>query len=390
MEFGAGLHVFPGGAVEAADGDEGLLARSALSPEACAASWAGDVDGAAAAANAVAAIRELFEEAGVLLATGPGGDPVDPGIAAAVRASGEPFAALVERLDLVLRTDDLLPLSRWVTPPVGLTRRYDTRFFVAGLPPGAMVAHDAREVTAYDWMTPPAALVAMAAGAIDLWPPTSTTLQQLVPARNLGDVRRHLAPLGPATPPEVAELGPALVRVRLHGAGGIPGATVNAWIVGRRRVVVVDPGDPNDAAAEAILGVVAARGAQIAAVLLTTPSPDHAAGSTSISLRARVPVLAAAGAAGVLPGGARPLVDGDLLDLADTPVRVHATPGTDPAHLAFDLPEAGAVLVGDLEGGRPSRGIPQPVDEAALSRSRERIASLGRPARFPAHDREGR
>jgi glyoxylase-like metal-dependent hydrolase (beta-lactamase superfamily II) len=101
-------------------------------------------------------------------------------------------------------------------------------------------------------------------------------------------------------------------------------------------------------------------------------------------------VLAAAGADRVLSGGAGHLADGELLDLADTPIRVHATPGTDPNHLAFELPEMGVVLVGDLEGGGASRTIPEPVDETALRRSRERIAGLGRAARLPAHDREGR
>jgi glyoxylase-like metal-dependent hydrolase (beta-lactamase superfamily II)/8-oxo-dGTP pyrophosphatase MutT (NUDIX family) len=384
MAFGPGLHVFPGGAVEPGDARPDLVTRSALDPAACAAAWAGDLEPDAAVAVAVSAIRELFEESGVLLATRADGSEPDPAAVAAIRRSGEPFGDAVARLELVLRTDHLVAVSRWVTPPIGLARRYDARFFVAVLPAGAMVTTDDREVTAHAWLRPQAALEAMAGGRIELWPPTATTLQQLAPSRGLDDVRRHLAPLGPALPPELDVLGPALVRVRLHGAGGIPGATVNAYLVGRRRLVVVDPGDPNDAAVEAILAAAADRGATIAGVLLTAPVPDHAAGSTSVALRVGAPVLAAPGAVRVLSDGVEPLFDGRELDLADTPVRVLAAPGTHPDHLVFQLPEANALLTGDLDG-RCARGIPEPMDERALATSRERIARLGPMVSHGAH-----
>jgi glyoxylase-like metal-dependent hydrolase (beta-lactamase superfamily II)/8-oxo-dGTP pyrophosphatase MutT (NUDIX family) len=384
MTFGPGLHVFPGGAVDPADGQVALAARSSLGPDACAAAWAGDLEPADAVAVAVAGIRELFEETGVLLASRRDGSRPEPGIVAGARRAGESFAAMVERLDLVLRTDRLVPISRWVTPPLGSSRRFDTRFFVAWLPSGWPVAVDGREVAAWEWLAPGAALEAMAEGRIDLWPPTATTLQQLAGAGSLEDVRRHLAPVGRSTAPDVAVLGPGVVRVRVHGAGGIPGRAVDAYLVGRRRVVVVDPGDPNDRASEAILQVAEARGATITAILLTTPAPDHAAGSNSVGLRAGAPVMAAPGASRRLAGGCEPLADGEWLDLADTPVRVLATPGIHPDHLAFDLPEAGAVLTGDLDGGAAGES-PGPVDVPQLERSWERIRALGPRARLPAH-----
>ena len=65
-----------------------------------------------------------------------------PAAAADAAAGGDTLEALVERLDLALATDRLVPLSRWVTPPTpDTTRRYDTRFFVADLPEGGEVAH---------------------------------------------------------------------------------------------------------------------------------------------------------------------------------------------------------------------------------------------------------
>ncbi len=74
-----------------------------------------------------------------------------------------------------------------------------------------------------------------------------------------------------------------------------------------------------------------------------------------------------------------PIEGADVLGFADVEVRVHATPGTHPDHLAFELPSEGAVLVGDLFGPGPSRSIPEPVDEDALRRSRAQVTGLGLP-----------
>ena len=326
MAFGPGLHVFPGGAVDPSDGD-------------------GDAD-----PHAAAAVRELLEEVGIRVAV-----------------------------------DALVPLSRWVTPP-GSPRRYDTRFFVAGLPAGAEVVADPREVADHRWITPRDALAEMAAGAIDLWPPTSTTLQQLAPARDLDEVRRHLSPVAGWTAPDpvIEALSSAVTRVTFGGAGGIAGQTVDAYLVGRRRVVVVDPGDPSDEAADAIARLLGERQAALAAILLTAPVPDHAAGAEALAIRHEVPILASAGALAVMSSDIVPIEDRDVLGFADVEIRVHATPGTHADHLAFSLPGEGAVLVGDLVGPGPSRAIPESADEAALSRSRSLVEGLA-GHRFAAH-----
>ncbi len=324
MAFGPGLHVFPGGAVDPSD------------------AAAGDDP------HAAAAVRELFEEVGIRLTTGA-----------------------------------LLPLSRWVTPP-GSSRRYDTRFFVAGLPIGAEVVADPREVAGHRWITPRDALAEMAAGTIDLWPPTSTTLVQLASARDLEDVRRYLVPVGPAPAPRVESVAAAITRVTFGGAGGIPGQAVDAYLVGRRRVVIVDPGDPSDEAADAIVRVLRDGGAELTAILLTAPVPDHAAGAEALAIRHEVPILASPGARMVMSSDIVAIEGADVLGFADVEIRVHATPGTHADHLAFSLPREDAVLVGDLIGPGPSRAIPEPVDEVTLSRSQALVEGLGE-LRLAAH-----
>ena len=170
MAFGGGLHVFPGGRVDPQDSDPRILGRSR--------------DGGP---DRVAALRELFEEAGILLANRADGSPAgsDPGLAAelpllrAAAVAGElDLATILERFELTLATDRLVPIARWQTPRA-YPRRFDTRFFAVEMPVGAALDLDPHEVAGHSWLTPAAALRAMAAGEIQLWPPTSTTLQRL-------------------------------------------------------------------------------------------------------------------------------------------------------------------------------------------------------------------
>ena len=118
--------------------------------------------------------------------------------------------------------------------------------------------------------------------------------------------------------------------------------------------------------------------------------PDHAGGAETLAFRLDVPILAAPGASAVLSSELVAIEGADVLGFADVEIRVHATPGTHPDHLAFELPSEGAVLVGDLFGPGPSRSIPEPVDEDALRRSRARVTGLGLAAGRPPLTRRGR
>src|SRR5262245_25215107 len=132
MAFAPDVHVFPGGRIDPADADPGVLARSAISPDDATEALGGDLPPIDTLAAYVAAIREAFEEVGILLAD----HAPDTDLAAArdrLLAAPDAFPEVVEALDLRLRTDRLVPLSRWVTPPI-LERRFDARFFVAMAP----------------------------------------------------------------------------------------------------------------------------------------------------------------------------------------------------------------------------------------------------------------
>ena len=139
MRFAGDMHVFPGGRVDAADASGDIVGRTVIGASEAAIRLGGDLDPRAAAAAHVAAIRELWEESGILLADTPAArDAVDAARAKLVAGAAE-FTELAAALDLRLRTDLLVPLSRWVTPP-GYPRRFDARFVAAVLPADAAAA----------------------------------------------------------------------------------------------------------------------------------------------------------------------------------------------------------------------------------------------------------
>ena len=192
MAFAPDVHVFPGGRVDEADPDPAVLARSVITPEDASDALGGDLPPIDALAAFVAAIRESFEEVGILLADHVAGAD----LAAARRRlldSPKAFPSIVDELDLRLRTDLLVPLSRWVTPPI-LERRFDARFFAAMAPEGIEASLVGEEVAAHAWHRPVDALDSMAVGELEMWLPTSTTLTQLLHVKSVDDIRSRLAP----------------------------------------------------------------------------------------------------------------------------------------------------------------------------------------------------
>ncbi len=193
-----GAHVFPGGMIDAADSAPTTQAASSLTAAAAAARLGEARTPEAALAFWIGAIRELFEETGVLLAAVDGtalrlDDPVvGPRFVDhrhALLGGTATLADVVARERLALATANLAYWSRWITPE-NVPRRYDARFFVTRVPTGQEPLHDQRETVATVWRTPHAAIDEAHAGTIQLAPPTLRTLEELAA---LGTVERILA-----------------------------------------------------------------------------------------------------------------------------------------------------------------------------------------------------
>ena len=191
--FMGGAHVFPGGRVDAADADGG---DSWCDGIAHATQQLDGLPAAEAIAYHVAAARELFEEAGVLLARHPNGDFVSLAAAAdhdrlkadrpRVHGGEITLRAVIEHEHLRLALDALVLFSHWVTPPID-SRQFDTRFFMTRVPPHQTPAHDDTETTHSLWVRPADAIAQSMRDEIVLPPPTWSTLRELEPFASVED-----------------------------------------------------------------------------------------------------------------------------------------------------------------------------------------------------------
>ena len=197
-----GAHVFPGGKVDAVDAeldvashlDQPLaLLHARLNETGISQRTAGGLY--------VAAMREVFEESGVLFAQTAGTQAVDCAMAAALLREGQDFNGVLQQMALRLQASRLVPWTRWVTPtsPSVMNKRFDTRFFVSSVPAGQVAVHDDIETTDSIWLTPHSALVQYWEGQIELAPPQIMSLVQLSRHASVGSVlleaRSRLPPL---------------------------------------------------------------------------------------------------------------------------------------------------------------------------------------------------
>jgi 8-oxo-dGTP pyrophosphatase MutT (NUDIX family) len=237
----AGASVFPGGLVEAADADPALApAESGLSADRARAELGETLPEAEARALYVAACRELFEEAGLLLAHRID-EPAHRRLCQlrlALQADAAIWSASLAREGCVLALDRLAPFARWITPEFQ-PRRWDTRFFVAQAPSGQNAQCDGTETSEAVWLRPADALDAYRGGAHMLAPPTFRVLEELGGFASAAQACSALRAAGPPKPilPVALRGAPVLTMVypgdREYPGGAEPGLNRLLLVDGR-------------------------------------------------------------------------------------------------------------------------------------------------------------
>lgn len=204
MAFAGGMHVFPGGSVDPRDLEHKVPWQGSAPTQ-----WGSvlSADDQLATALVCAAVRETFEESGVLLASRADGgilDVTDADLESdrqALVARTLSFSDLLANRQLVLRTDLLRPWAHWITPEFE-PRRFDTRFFIAAVPEGQQARDVGGEADAALWLAVDDALDRNARGELGMLPPTIFTLSEIASYEKVDDVlaaaaRRDVRPVLP-------------------------------------------------------------------------------------------------------------------------------------------------------------------------------------------------
>jgi glyoxylase-like metal-dependent hydrolase (beta-lactamase superfamily II)/8-oxo-dGTP pyrophosphatase MutT (NUDIX family) len=392
--FLAGAHVFPGGALDKADRDIRVLRRVAGITDAEASARLGvDVGGLA---YWVAAMRECFEEAGILLAEGEDGRPVDAARAAALashrallHAGKLAFHEFLERERLVLRGSELAYFGHWITAP-GRARRFDTRFFLALAPADQAGDHDGTELVASTWLRPLDAIEREARGEIELVFATKSTLADLTRFARAKDAvaqardaevetNRACWALGPegaaalfrrrdpqyfeihwSDPEETGQTSVVLApgvpkrldawvtRLIAPNPGMMTGPGTNTYLVGGEELAVIDPGPAID---EHVQAVLAAGAGRIRWVLCTHTHLDHSPAAAAIKAATGAVVLGRP--APMHPGQDHAfapdhvLGHGDRFMFGGLTLRALHTPGHASNHLCYLLENTRMLFTGD-------------------------------------------
>ncbi len=392
--FLGGYHAFLGGRRDPED--EQVPVRHATDPE--------------HAAQCACAVREVFEEAGILLAESRLTAPETRlAVRADLMAGRLTFAEVCARFAVEIDARRLIPGGRWVTP-VGVPRRYDTTFFVSRLDGADEPELWPDEMVDGQWVTPAEAMAAWAQGAVRLVPPTLHSVRSLLRWTTEGfagreDFQRlrellHDHPAAHGEPPAFIELAPGIVTFPVRTPTLPPATHTNCYLVGDRELVVIDPASPypeEQARLDAHLTWLAEQcGARVTAIWLTHHHPDHAGGAAHLSRRWNVPVAAHPITARLLEGKVQVsqwLADGDGQFIPASPamgrwsttppgwpgwrLRAVFTPGHAPGHLCFFEETTGTLLSGDMVVGLGSVLIdPDEGDMAAYLASLRRLQTL--------------
>jgi len=391
--FLGGAYVFPGGALEPQDSDEGVLRRvRGLTAEQANARLGLAVG---SLSYYVAAIRESFEEAGVLLVQNADGSLVTADRAASLRRYRQrSFAELLEAENLFIPGDALAYFGHWVTP-AGRPRRFDTRFFVALAPEGQAGSNDATETVNDVWLRPAEAIERGARGEIEVAFATKYTLNELVRFADPKEAFAHASSLpeietnracraqgkdgekffrradpqyfeihwsdpeetGTTTydivPDEAKRLDRFVTRLTAPNAGMMTGPGTNTYIVGERDLAVIDPGPAIASHTDKILALTSGR---LRWIICTHTHPDHSPAAAILKAATGAQLLGQPAPDGqdasfkpdvVVENGERIRLDNAGGADGGLTLRAYHTPGHASNHLCYLLEETRMLFTGD-------------------------------------------
>jgi glyoxylase-like metal-dependent hydrolase (beta-lactamase superfamily II)/8-oxo-dGTP pyrophosphatase MutT (NUDIX family) len=378
LAFSGGFYAFPGGSVDRADREAAVSGCPA-----------------ADAPLLACAIRETFEEAGVLLV--PEARDWPAGRLSALRAellAGAPFGALLAREGVRLDASGLLPAGRWVTPEVSPIR-FDARFYLARVPSGTPASVIPGELSDGAWIAPSAALAQWENGGALLHPPNRHALAVLAgfPVESALPRLRRPPFVGDDHVPDRVEFQRGVQLLPLRTPTLPPYRHTNCWIVGTGELAIIDPGSPwpeEQDRLDAYLHQLIDEGLRPSCVLLTHHHRDHAGGALEAGRRLGVPVLGSAETARRVPGVEGRLAgDGDVIELdGPRPMRLRAllTEGHAAGHLCYQEEGSGAVFAGDMVAGGTTVVIDPPEGDLGIYlASLRRLQELGPGTLYPAH-----
>ncbi|MBP6898848.1 MAG: MBL fold metallo-hydrolase [Burkholderiaceae bacterium] len=385
----------------------------------------------------VAAVRECFEEAGLLFASDDAGGLVDlqrldaddvVALRRALHANEIGMEAVCERFGVQLATDRLAYFSHWITP-IGMPKIFDTRFFIAEAPPGQVAVADATETAELMWLKPAEALKR----GFKLLNVTEITLKQLagfataaqaiawargqdqVPTirPRIGRSAKGKKPINPGDwafaelgrvdpegrgtglveliPGEPLWLSPRVLRVTAPNGSLMTGPGTNAYFIGAPGSddwTLLDPG-PDDA--EHVKALLAAAPGRITRILVTHTHKDHSPAAAAIAAATGAPTYGQVAAhpewqdTGFVPSHA--LVGGERLPLGEgVTLRAVHTPGHASNHLCYLLEEEKLLFTGDhLMQGSTVVINPPDGDMAVYLRSLEQLLDLPLDWLAPGH-----
>jgi endoribonuclease LACTB2 len=357
------------------------------------------------AGRPVTAARELFEEAGVLLARRADGSFLSSSAALdelrrELIADRLSFGTILQRLGATVQAEDFVPIGD-ITTPEFVPTRFDTTFFVAHLPPGQRAEVWPGELAEGQWSTAAVLLDRWTAGACLVSPPTVLTLETIrerpvdeAPAR-LGHLLRTFA----AGALHLIFFAPQVQLLPLRTVALAPSTHTNAYLIGSDPAYLLDPGAHEPAEQQrlfAALDVQHRAGRRLAAIVLTHHHPDHIGAVATCAERYGVPIWAHPQTAAKLRGRievTRAIHDGDKLSLGSCPdgsgpwrLQAVHTPGHAPGHLAFYEPHYRLLFVGDMVSTLSSVVIAPPEgDLTAYLHSLERLRTYDCRLLLPAH-----